>query len=113
MDLIKVLRENKDRHVKEYEEAISSYKEQLLENFKKATARAEKHGVFPTKTQVLKWFDSPTSYEQCYTDALDMLEFSKQVNITLTGSQYKELVKDKWDWSASFYATTALYKGEL
>jgi hypothetical protein len=51
----------------------------------------------------------PVSYVSAYDEVIEMLEFSEQQEVEISGDQYRAWVEDKWDWSHTFENSTMWY----
>ena len=108
LELLDIVKENKNKHIKEYIESVEDYKVAALKitqlNFKMAkTAELEK---FKFKSIPSK----PTSYEDNYTRAIRMLELSVEEIIDVEEHIFNQLVLDEWGWKQQFSTLTASYK---
>jgi hypothetical protein len=107
--LLKIVKDNKEKHIKDFQESINDYKEAVLkitqENFKIAkTADLEK---FKTMKYVPT---APTSHEDSYTKAISMLEHSIDDTLEIDEQLFNQLVLDEWNWKPGFVTASALYK---
>lgn len=121
--LLATVRENLTKHVNEYNEAVTQYRSHLVtvlqENSKihQKNIRTAKAGL--ADGQNINQYDlasmktlppMPTSYEDAYTKAIKMLEFSADEVIELTSDVFNQLVLDEWSWKGQFETTNAFYK---
>ena len=108
LELLEIVKENKQKHIDAYAESIEDYKVAVLKitttNLKMAkTADLEQ---FKFKTIPSK----PTSYEDNYTRAIRMLELSVEAIIDVEESIFNQLVLDEWGWKQQFTTLSASYK---
>jgi len=108
-ELLKIVRENKEKHVLEFNEAV--------EDYKKAAVIVAKHNLKLVNTgeldkiaQVKAFPTKPISYEQSYTRAIRMLELSIEDVIELEDSIFNQLVLDEWNWKSGFTSASLMYK---
>lgn len=108
-ELLRIVTANKEKHIKEYEEAVVDYKEAVL----KVTAKNHKLA----KTRDMAKFelfenipDAPTSYEKEYARAIAMLELSVDQVIEIEDSVFNQLVLDEWTWKHHFSLTNSTIK---
>jgi hypothetical protein len=106
LDLLVKLKENKAKHISEHKEARKVYNEKLIEWAEQL--------ILDTKAnrEVIPWFkeDVPTSFEEEYKLAIDMLEWSTETDtVLLTQNEFKQYVNDEWNWSQGFKATNSKY----
>lgn len=104
--LIEKLTENRALHIKEYNELMEAYQiaavkatEQLLEKVKA--------GAKGVSLRIL--IDEPQSSEDSYTNALEMLEYESDVFCTISQKEFKQFIKDEWNFSHSFAMSKAAY----
>ena len=107
--LLQKLRENKEKHETRYKEAKDGYLTQLKECLESSLRNINEQGIYPSFDAAKEWFDKPRYYGDCYTQALEMLEFCSEESVTLSGEQFRELVNDEWNWSSDFDRSHAKY----
>ena len=107
--LLPIVRENKEKHITEYTEAVEDSKAAALiltsNNLKLA-----KSGELDKIAKIKTLPNAPTSYEQSYTRAIRMLELSNQTIIELEDTVFNQLVLDEWSWKQNFQLSGSLYK---
>jgi len=132
--LIETLTANRDKHVKEFNEAMNGYKDTAVkkvnEAFQNLGDRLEKRknellkdlNEFTPETSdkfsdVLTILQSvtvnmkvPVSYKEAYDAAIDMATFDTRDELELSGAEFQCFCRDVWDWSYEFSNSTALYK---
>ncbi len=108
-ELLGIVRANKEKHIKEYLEAV--------EDFKKAAINIAEHNLKLAQTadteQISKFKQlpsKPVSYEDSYSRAIRMLELSVESVIEVEEQIFNQLVLDEWQWKHNFAVTSALYK---
>lgn len=108
-ELLEIVRTNKEKHIKEFNEAVEDFKAAAIKiadhNLKLAQSgdvdQIAKFKQLPTK---------PTSYEDSYTRAIRMLELSVEDVIEVEEDVFNQLVLDEWGWKQNFTVSSALYK---
>lgn len=105
-DLLAQLKVNKDKHVKEFNEAMIGYREalkkELHDKFLLASSNVDvKHNIDTVR---------PTSYETFYDEAIAMMEWTIEKEVELDRNEFKQYVQDEWSWKNSFAITASLYK---
>jgi hypothetical protein len=108
-ELMKVLQDNKKKHVKDFEESVKDYKKAALKVAKEHVELA-KTGDLDQIAKIRAMPQRPTSYEDSYNRAIRMMEMSIEENIELEEQIFNQLVLDEWSWKNNFVATGALYK---
>ena len=109
IELLKIVRENKDKHVKEYNESVEDYKAAAI---KVAAEHVElaKSGDLEKIAKIKAMPAKPSSYEKEYDRAIRMLELSVESVIELEDDIFNQLVLDEWTWKHQFTASASLYK---
>ena len=107
--LMQIVRNNRDKHVKEYKEAIEDYKSGVL---KVATDNLEraKTGNLETFKKIENRPPEPVSYEKEYSRAIRQLELSVDDVIEIEDDVFNQLVLDEWQWKGQFAATNSFLK---
>lgn len=135
--LIKILGKNKSEHVKEYEEAKAAYKDTLLlkleqvykttlsklpEVYEKTRAKFESlsDDDIAEQSRWLSLFDGvgvEMPVPRCYADAYDMaisiFENDVRQTVELSNAEFCCFVRNEWDWSGEFLATSSFYKAKV
>lgn len=109
LELLEIVRANKEKHIAEFTESVEDYKKLVLQiaqgNLK--LAKTEDLDAFkkmkPTPS-------APVSYEDSYKRAIRMLELSVEEIIEVEEDVFNQLVLDEWSWKRSFTASTMSYK---
>lgn len=111
-ELLTIVRENKEKHIKEAAEAVSDYKAAVLKivanNLKLA-----KTGDLEQIAKIRPLLSAPNSYESDYARAIRMLELSVEEVIELEEDVFNQLVLDEWSWKHSFFLSNSSYKGAM
>ena len=130
-DLLAKLRENKEKHIREYDEAIAAYKDVAKEKLNKALEKA-RHRLEKNHQEMIKRIDDfdveelsdylvlvneetvqlvkPRNYADKYDAAIDMVSWDVRDTLELSQSEFQCFVRDKWDWSDNFLKMSAMYK---
>lgn len=97
--LIQVLRENKEKHEKDYADSVEVYKTAALKYYKDLLDHANKDPMnMPFYDPPVK----PVSHAKDYYRAIDMLEYEVADVITLSSQEFAQFVKDEWLWKNDF-----------
>lgn len=109
MELLEIVRKNKEKHIAEFNEAVNDYLEAVIkisdENLDLATTR-ELDLIAKIKSIPPK----PTSYESSYTRSIRMLELSVDEIVELDEHTFNQLVLDEWQWKQMFTTSNSSYK---
>jgi hypothetical protein len=109
LELLNIVRDNKKKHVKEFDEAVKDYKKAALKVAKEHVEFA-KTGDLEQIAKIKAMPQKPTSYEKDYERAIRMLELSVESVIELEEDIFNQLVLDEWTWKHAFVASNSLYK---
>ena len=108
-ELLAIVRENKIKHVAEFEESVVDYKALVLQ-IAQANVKLAKTGSLDEFKKMKAMPQSPQSYETSYARAIRMLELSVEEIIEVEEDVFNQLVLDEWDWKRGFVAASAMYK---
>jgi hypothetical protein len=108
-ELLGIVRENKKKHVKEFEESVKDYKKAAIKIAKEHVELA-KTGDLEQIAKIKAMPQKPTSYEKEYDRAIRMLELSVEEELDIESDVFNQLVLDEWAWKNMFVASGALYK---
>lgn len=136
LELLETLRSNREKHIAEYEEAMSGYKDLLVSNidsaFEKAKAQLDKSHA-KTRQEVLEFTDEdikkqsdyftivegssvhmkvPRSFAKEYDAAIDMATWDVRETLELTHAEFTCFVRDEWDWKSDFAEISTRYIGK-
>jgi hypothetical protein len=110
--LLQIVRENKEKHVSDFTEAVADYKRAVASLCQKNHELAQT-GELSKLEQIRAMPMLPVSYEDNYSRAIRMLELSVDDVIELEDQIFNQLVLDEWSWKRGFTASAALYKTML
>lgn len=132
-ELLETLKVNREKHIKEYNEAVAGYKQQATKRLAELKAKiiASVGANFVDIQQKIDAFDPeerlpdsisltnitsfnlqvPRSYEKSYDVAIKMAEWDVRPTITLKQSQFQCFILDDWDWKDSFVNLSKTYAG--
>lgn len=105
-DLLETLIENKRKHRETYAEACEAYSEQMAKYLDRL-ADLFADGEMPTVD--LHRYPRPQQFLDEYDEAIQMLEWHSEDEITLTNPEFKQFVMDEWGWKGQFAATSLAY----
>jgi hypothetical protein len=109
IELLDIVRKNKDAHAQQYAESVEDYKVAVTK-ITKANVKLATTGDLAKIAQIKSIPSKPVSYEDAYVRAIRMLELSVDETIELEEHIFNQLVLDEWSWKQNFVATSALYK---
>ena len=108
-ELLGIVRENKKKHVKEFDESVKDYKKAAIKIAKEHVELA-KSGELDQIAKIRAMPQRPQSYEDSYNRAIRMMELSVEDVIEVEEDVFNQLVLDEWHWKNQFVASSALYK---
>jgi hypothetical protein len=108
-ELLAIVRENLQKHIKEFEESVVDYRALVLQ-IAAHNLKVAKTGDVSEFRKMKAHPSAPTSYEDSYKRAIRMLELSVDDIIEVEEDIFNQLVMDEWNWKRSFTATTMSYK---
>lgn len=103
--LLAKLRENAAEHKQIVEEARKGYVEQARKALEHRLERLAKGEIVSLQFSL----SAPQDYSEVYRTTIEMLEWTKEDQITLQADEFRQLVQDQWDWSDSFYLGNSTY----
>lgn len=106
--LVEHLNANMLKHIREYNEAVEGFKDEMVKVLQEELKKARKGELKKLDVRLA----APVSHENEYRDAIDMLEFSVDENIQLDADTFKAYFKDVWSWSDLFNHTVATYSSK-
>ncbi len=112
LELLRIIRENKAKHVSEFNEAVEDYKA-LAVKIAKHNLELANTGDLDKIKDMKSVPTAPTSYEADYNRAARMLELSVDDVIELEDVVFNQLVLDEWAWKRSFTTSSMLYKSSF
>lgn len=108
-ELLEIVRENREKHVVAYKEAVADYKKAVI-NVAKENLALARTGRLEEIARMKDAPSSPVSYEDSYGRAIRMLELSVEDQIELEEQIFNQLVLDEWHWKHSFMVSNSTYK---
>lgn len=104
------LHTNRDAHRAAFERALEGYHEKVIANLASAIEQAKKSGkIHPSEIWEIARLPQPEDHTRDYDLAIDMLAMEVRDDVELTQQEYRNLVRDEWDWKERFLATNASY----
>ena len=103
--LLVKMKENRESHLKQYEEALDGWKEKVINELEKALKNAREFIEFKTFLELPK----PTDHTSDYDEIIARVEWNEEKQIALDQHDFNQFVLDDWNWKHEFIGTTALY----
>lgn len=98
--------ENREKHIKDFNEALAGFKQERIVCLKKAikAAKADKevdlHVLFEP---------APFSYEKEYNKVIAMLNATVDEVVELQANEFAQFFMDEWHWKQDFLANSMKY----
>jgi hypothetical protein len=95
-ELLAILKNNRDIHQKNYDDAMGGYRmlaEKELKKKLKAVKEGEKFDLY------FRDLSEPRSYVKDYNNTIGILEVSNDGNVSITMEEYLKYYKNEWEWS--------------
>jgi len=105
-ELVKIVTDNRAKHIAEHKTAIEGWKVQLTKEAKKLVKNIKKNADDVTGYIALP---RPQSYETSYDSILKKLSLTQDETIELTDQDFSMLVEDNWHFKAHFSASNSAY----
>jgi len=109
VELLEIVRANKEKHIAEFIEAVADYKVLVLK-IAHANVKLAKTADLEEFKSMRAMPSAPVSYEDSYRRAIRMLELSVEDVIEVEEDVFNQLVLDEWSWKRGFTAATMSYK---
>lgn len=103
--LLTTLKKNREKHIKDYEKAVETYKKAVVKTLEKMLTAAQKGNDIPLHIALTK----PVHYTKEYDMAIKKLEMTTKTLIELDDRTFNQLVMDDWNWRQTFIANTGYY----
>lgn len=109
LELLEMLKKNKELHQKEYDEALVDFKKAMIAELQKQLklAKAEKLNELHISMY------PPQNHAGDFQEVIDMMEVSVDEVINLDSESFKAFFKNEWSWSAQFKLLASTYKAAL
>ena len=103
-DLIEKIKENKEIHVKEFEEAVVAYKEEALKQLGRQTEKV-KEGCLEAKLDLI----TPVNNAENYDKILQMFEWDVRDEVELSQNEFLEYVQDETEFAVAAKFSNTYY----
>lgn len=103
-NLIVKIKENKAKHIEEYEKAVVAYKEEALKQLAKQTKRVEE-GALNAQLDLI----TPVNNEENYDAILAMFRWEENDVVELDQNEFKEYVLDETDFAITAKMSNTAY----
>jgi hypothetical protein len=103
--LLAVLKTNLETHRKIVQEAREGYLARAKAQLEKRLEQLRNGEVVSLRFDLAV----PADYTDVYENSIAMLEWNTDDRITLEADEFRQLVRDEWDWSDDFYTSNSGY----
>lgn len=114
-DLLAKVRENREKHVKEFHEAVEGYRELALAEVDRAIAELRgqieglKKGEYMPLATIYFNLPAPVNHAADYDRVITSLSMCVDEIITIQEHEVAKYVMDDWDWRGQWEETKATY----
>ena len=104
-ELLGILRENRDTHEREYNDAYAGYLTSCVESLEELVAEFK-----AKERETVQWTEFPQqSQVKDYDRVIRMLELSVDDEIELTSEEFANYVQDEWHWKDNWTISNSNY----
>ena len=103
-DLIAKIKENKEIHIKEFDEAIIAYKEEALKQLARQTSKVEEGGL-DAKLDLI----TPVNNAENYDKILEMFTWDVRDEVELSQNEFLEYVQDETEFAVAAKFSNTYY----
>ncbi len=105
VDLLETLRINKTKHKSIVQEAREGYVKRAKKELLARLERISKGEVIALTFAL----NPPQDYTEVYENSIRMLEWNNDELVVLGADEFRQLVRDEWDWTNEFHEVSASY----
>ena len=104
-ELLVALRTNRDAHYELFLKAQEGFKKKIVEALEQRIEAARKG----RRIEMYINLSEPINKTDAYDTAIEMLEMDVRDEVELSREEFRNFVKDKWEWSGAALATNTSY----
>ena len=104
-ELLVALRANRDAHYELFLKAQEGFKKKIVEALEQRIEAARKG----RRIEMYINLSEPINKTDAYDTAIEMLEMDVRDEVELSREEFRNFVKDTWEWSAAARATNSGY----
>lgn len=118
VELLEVVRTNREKHIAGYKEAVEGYKEAALVAIDRAMQRLKTQVEDLRAGEVLRLaavsFDLrvPENHEKDYNQVIRMLEMCVEGEVILKADEFACYVMDDWEWKNEWLDVSNIYSNK-
>jgi len=106
--LIQQIKDNKERHIKEFENAVVAYKEEALKQLKAEIEKVE-GGSLDAKLNLI----TPVNNAENYDKIIEMFEWEVESEVELSQEEFNEYVQDETQFARDAKFSNTFYSSSL
>lgn len=103
--LLDAIKRNREKHSADFSEAMKGYREAVVVELQKKLDDAKEGKDVDHSLRILR----PESHVDDYDNVISMLEMSVSVEIQITEHQFRQFVRDQWQWKKAFETVAMAY----
>jgi hypothetical protein len=103
--LLSTLKENRAEHGKIVAEARRGYVEQARAALERRLKQLQEGEIASLQFSLAP----PADFTEVYDNSIAMLEWNTEDLVELEADEFRQLVRDEWDWSENFYHSNSRY----
>lgn len=113
-NLLATLKSNRDKHAREYAEALEGYKQRCVKELRKRASAISRGKCGLSLSEFTEFrLPAPRNYTPAYDQIIAMLEAATDDEFLLDGDRFNAWMRDQWDWQKTHARTYALYSSEM
>jgi len=105
-ELLKIRKENRGKHKKEYDKALPKYWSELRKAFQGKIKELKKKDL---GMNLYINLPQPREYLSEYDTTIRMLEMTTLLEVELSSHDFERFVMDEWEWKENFSNSTSIY----
>lgn len=102
------LRENRSHHRELFEKALDGWKDRVKKEIDRIAKELESNRM----PDVFIRHQPPVDYTSEYDTAIEMLELSQDPEVELSFKDFKNFMRDEWNWKRDFISSNSHYAAE-
>lgn len=114
-ELLVALKENREKHIREYQESVDGYKDMAIEEINRAMNRLKQRVEELRAGEVMRLhavgfdLEVPKNHQKDYDQVIKMVEMSVENELELSSDEFACYVMDDWEWKPDFERTSMSY----
>ena len=104
-DLLAKLKENAAKHASVVQEARNGYMKRARKELEQRLKQLQQGLIVSLSFSLTP----PADHSEVYKTTIDMLEWNTQEYIDLGADEFRQLVRDEWEWTDNFLHSNARY----